>query len=124
MRRRRTYGNGRLTAAGADVPNEVMARRLAGDEIKQILWITWPRGRVLLCLFQEQIRHCSIYLCFLTQLNNDILSFKVHDLYKLRTTPYCIATCNQLLTKRVYFTRVYPICYKKLLYVLYFHFTI
>lgn len=64
----RTYGGGCLTAAGADVPNEVMLGRLGDDEIKELLRITWSSLGVLLCLFQEKIRHYSILLLFLRPL--------------------------------------------------------
>lgn len=63
MNEGKTYRHGSLTATGANIPDEVMARRFWGYEIEQLLWISGSSLRVLLSLLQEQIRHfLSLYL--------------------------------------------------------------
>lgn len=57
---RETYGSGSLAVTGADVPCEVVAIGLGGNVIKELFWVIWPSLRILLWLFDEQIRHISL----------------------------------------------------------------
>lgn len=53
----KTHRNSGLAAAGANVPGEVASRSLGGNELEELLWVTWPSFRVLLSLLDKQIRH-------------------------------------------------------------------